>query len=166
MKRLAPAGDAPEGTPPNTRSYPLRVSITEIVYLSIKITLLGPTRPKNGFRRVFRWQSAHLSDDVLTKPRWHQGPDADRMLVRTTRGSCRRGRRRCRERGGCLMGLYKEPLGGHRLCSRFSPLTRSSQRLFNAISPTLATNASPTLSVKTGRFLDPLIAVVAPGGGF
>jgi len=68
--------------------------------------------------------------------------------------------------GGCVSGLYKEPLGGHPLLLSILPI--------NAVEPTpfqrdLSDAHHKRLADvidKTGRFLDPIIAVVAPKGGF
>jgi ParB family transcriptional regulator, chromosome partitioning protein len=68
--------------------------------------------------------------------------------------------------GGCLVGSYKEPLGGHPVLVSILPI--------NAIEPTpfqrdLSDAHHKRLADvinKTGRFLDPVIAVPAPGGGF
>lgn len=68
--------------------------------------------------------------------------------------------------GGCVVGQYKDPLAGHPLLLSILPI--------NAIEPTpfqrdLSDAHHKRLADvinKTGRFLDPIIAVVAPGGGF
>jgi ParB family chromosome partitioning protein len=68
--------------------------------------------------------------------------------------------------GGCLVGSYKEPLAGHPVLLAVLPI--------NAIEPTpfqrdLSDAHHKRLADvinKTGRFLDPVIAVVAPQGGF
>jgi len=68
--------------------------------------------------------------------------------------------------GGCVVGLYKEPLGGHPVLLSILPI--------NAVEPTpfqrdLSDAHHKRLADvinKTGRFLDPIIAVVAPKGGF
>jgi hypothetical protein len=57
--------------------------------------------------------------------------------------------------GGCLVGLYKEPLGGHQTLLSILPIDKLSLRRFNAMSPTLTTNGSPTLSVRLGVFSIP-----------
>ena len=68
--------------------------------------------------------------------------------------------------GGYVVGVYKEPLGGHQMLLSILPI--------NAIEPTpfqrdLSDAHHKRLADvinKTGRFLDPIIAVVAPRGGF
>src|ERR1700688_3711786 len=68
--------------------------------------------------------------------------------------------------GGCLVGSYKEPLAGHPLLLSVLPIdavdpTPFRRDLSDAHHKTLA-----DVITKTGRFLDPIIAVVAPKGGF
>jgi ParB family transcriptional regulator, chromosome partitioning protein len=68
--------------------------------------------------------------------------------------------------GGYLVGSYKEPLGGHPVLLSILPI--------NAVEPTpfqrdLSDAHHKRLADvinKTGRFLDPIIAVIAPKGGF
>ena len=68
--------------------------------------------------------------------------------------------------GGCIVGSYKEPLGGHPVLLAILPI--------NAVEPTpfqrdLSDAHHKRLADvinKTGRFLDPIIAVVAPEKGF
>ncbi len=68
--------------------------------------------------------------------------------------------------GGCIVGSYKEPLGGHPVLLCILPI--------NAVEPTpfqrdLSDAHHKRLADvinKTGRFLDPIIAVVAPDIGF
>jgi ParB family transcriptional regulator, chromosome partitioning protein len=67
---------------------------------------------------------------------------------------------------GCVVGSYKEPLAGHPVLLAVLPI--------NAVEPTpfqrdLSDAHHKRLADvinKTGRFLDPIIAVVAPKGGF
>jgi ParB family transcriptional regulator, chromosome partitioning protein len=68
--------------------------------------------------------------------------------------------------GGCLVGSYKEPLGGHPVLISILPI--------DAVEPTpfqrdLSDSHHKRLADvidKTGRFLDPIIAVLAPRHGF
>src|SRR5579862_7496626 len=68
--------------------------------------------------------------------------------------------------GGCLVGSYKEPLAGHPVLLAVLPI--------NAVEPTpfqrdLSDAHHKRLADvinKTGRFLDPIIAVTAPNNGF
>src|SRR5580700_2945005 len=68
--------------------------------------------------------------------------------------------------GGCVVGSYKEPLGGHPILLSILPIdvvepTPFQRDLSDAHHKRLADVIN-----KTGRFLDPIIAVVAPKGGF
>ena len=68
--------------------------------------------------------------------------------------------------GGCVVASYKEPLGGHPILLAILPI--------DAIEPTpfqrdLSDSHHKRLADvinKTGRFLDPVIAIVAPKNGF
>ena len=68
--------------------------------------------------------------------------------------------------GGCAVGAYKEPLGGHPVLIAILPIdavepTPFQRDLSNAHHKRLADVIN-----KTGRFLDPIIAVLAPRNGF
>jgi len=68
--------------------------------------------------------------------------------------------------GGYVLGSYKEPLGGHAVLLSILPIdsvepTPFQRNLSDAHHKRLADVIN-----KTGRFLDPVIAVPAPGGGF
>jgi len=68
--------------------------------------------------------------------------------------------------GGFIVGSYKEPLGGHPVLLSVLPIyvvepTPFQRDLSDAHHKRLADVIN-----KTGRFLDPIIAVVAPQGGF
>jgi ParB family chromosome partitioning protein len=68
--------------------------------------------------------------------------------------------------GGCVVGLYREPLGGHPTLLSILPLETIEPTPFQRdLSDTHHKRLAEVIS-KTGRFLDPVIAVVAPGGGF
>src|ERR1700740_3751347 len=68
--------------------------------------------------------------------------------------------------GGCVVGSYKEPLAGHPVLLSVLPIdvvqpTPFQRDLSDAHHKRLADVIN-----KTGRFLDPIIAVAGPGGGF
>src|SRR6266568_2808209 len=68
--------------------------------------------------------------------------------------------------GGCVVGLYKEPLGGHQTLLSILPIDKVEPTPFQRdLSDAHHKRLADVIS-KTGRFLDPVIAVVAPGGGF
>ena len=68
--------------------------------------------------------------------------------------------------GGCVVGSYKEPLGGHSVLVSILPIGAIEPTPFQRdLSDTHHKRLADVIS-KTGYFLDPLIAVLAPGGGF
>jgi ParB family transcriptional regulator, chromosome partitioning protein len=68
--------------------------------------------------------------------------------------------------GGCVVGSYKEPLGGHPVLLSVLPIDAVEPTPFQRdLSDAHHKRLADVIS-KTGRFLDPIIAVVAPGEGF
>jgi ParB family chromosome partitioning protein len=68
--------------------------------------------------------------------------------------------------GGCVVGLYKEPLGGHPTLLSILPIDKIEPTPFQRdLSDAHHKRLADVIS-KTGRFLDPVIAVVAPEGDF
>src|SRR6516164_9453196 len=68
--------------------------------------------------------------------------------------------------GGCIVGSYKEPLGGHPLLLSVLPIGAIEPTPFQRdLSDTHHKRLADVIN-KTGRFLDPIIAVTAPGEGF
>src|SRR6202162_2739162 len=68
--------------------------------------------------------------------------------------------------GGCVVGIYKEPLGGHQTLLSILPIDKIEPTpVQRDLSDTHHKRLADVIS-KTGYFLDPLIAVLAPGGGF
>src|SRR5437762_9570493 len=68
--------------------------------------------------------------------------------------------------GGCVVGVYKEPLGGHHLLLAILPIEAIEPTPFQRdLSDTHHKRLADVIN-KTGRFLDPVIAVVAPKDGF
>lgn len=68
--------------------------------------------------------------------------------------------------GGCLVGSYKEPLGGHPALLAVLPIDAVEPTPFQRdLSDTHHKRLADVIN-KIGRFLDPIIAVVAPQGGF
>lgn len=67
---------------------------------------------------------------------------------------------------GCIVGLYKEPLAGHTILLSILPIDSVEPTPFQRdLSDTHHKRLADVIN-KTGRFLDPVIAVLAPGGGF
>lgn len=68
--------------------------------------------------------------------------------------------------GGCLIGSYKEPLGGHSVLLAVLPIAAIEPTPFQRdLSDTHHKRLADVIN-KTGRFLDPVIAIVAPKDGF
>ena len=71
-----------------------------------------------------------------------------------------------RTAGGCIVGSYKEPLGGHATLLAILPIDAIEPTPFQRdLSDTHHKRLADVIN-KTGRFLDPVIAIVAPKGGF
>jgi ParB family transcriptional regulator, chromosome partitioning protein len=68
--------------------------------------------------------------------------------------------------GGCVVGLYKEPLDGHQTLLSILPIDRIGPTPFQRDLSDAHHKRLADVINKTGRFLDPVIAVEAPGGGF
>src|SRR5258707_4745613 len=68
--------------------------------------------------------------------------------------------------GGCVVGAYKEPLGGQPLVVSVLPIGAVEPTPFQRdLSDTHHKRLADVIN-KTGRFLDPIIAVTAPNNGF
>ena len=68
--------------------------------------------------------------------------------------------------GGCVIGSYKEPLGGHPVLLAVLPISAIEPTPFQRdLSDTHHKRLADVIN-KTGRFLDPVIAIVAPKDGF
>jgi ParB family chromosome partitioning protein len=68
--------------------------------------------------------------------------------------------------GGCIVGSYKDPLGGHSLLVSILPIDAIEPTPFQRdLSDTHHKRLADVIN-KTGRFLDPIIAVTAPNHGF
>ena len=68
--------------------------------------------------------------------------------------------------GGCVVGLYREPLGGHPTLLAILPIDKIEPTPFQRdLSDAHHKRLADVIS-KTGHFLDPVIAVVAPAGVF
>jgi len=68
--------------------------------------------------------------------------------------------------GGCVVGQYKEPLAGHPVIISILPIDTIEPTPFQRDLSDAHHKRLADVIHKTGRFLDPIIAVVAPGGGF
>jgi ParB family chromosome partitioning protein len=68
--------------------------------------------------------------------------------------------------GGCVVGSYKEPLGGHPLLLAVLPIDAIEPTPFQRDLSDAHHKRLADVINKIGRFLDPVIAIVAPKGGF
>jgi len=68
--------------------------------------------------------------------------------------------------GGCVVGSYKEPLGGHPLLLAVLPIDAIEPTPFQRDLSDAHHKRLADVINKTGRFLDPVIAIVAPKNGF
>jgi len=68
--------------------------------------------------------------------------------------------------GGCLIGSYKDPLGGHPVLLSILPIDAVEPTPFQRDLSDAHHKRLADVINKTGRFLDPIIAVVAPERGF
>lgn len=68
--------------------------------------------------------------------------------------------------GGCVVGSYKEPLGGHPVLIAILPIDSVEPTPFQRDLSDAHHKRLADVINKTGRFLDPIITVTAPRGGF
>jgi ParB family chromosome partitioning protein len=68
--------------------------------------------------------------------------------------------------GGCIVGSYKEPLAGHPILLSVLPIDAVEHTPFQRDLSDAHHKRLADVINKTGRFLDPIITVLAPKGGF
>src|SRR5579859_4014255 len=68
--------------------------------------------------------------------------------------------------GGCILGTYRDPLGGHALAFAVLPIDAIQPTPFQRDLSDTHHKRLANVIQKTGRFLDPVIAVPAPSDGF
>ncbi len=74
--------------------------------------------------------------------------------------------RRVEEEGGCVIAAYRDPLAGHALLLSVLPIDRIQPTPFQRDLSDAHHKRLAEVIEKIGRFLDPVIAVPAPDGGF
>src|SRR5258708_12431724 len=95
-----------------------------------------------------------------------KGLDPAECKLEQSEGSAAEAAEAVEEAGGCVVGLYKEPLGGHQTLLAILPIDKVEATPFQRdLSDAHHKRLADVIS-KTGLFLDPVITVVAPGGGF
>ena len=67
--------------------------------------------------------------------------------------------------GGCVVGSYKDPLGGHAVLVSILPIDAVEPTPFQRDLSDAHHKRLADVINRTGRFLDPIIAVTAPNGG-
>ncbi len=68
--------------------------------------------------------------------------------------------------GGAVVGCYNDPLGGHPLVLGVLPIGKVEPTPFQRDLSEAHHKRLADVIAKTGRFLDPIVAVTAPGAGF
>jgi ParB family chromosome partitioning protein len=68
--------------------------------------------------------------------------------------------------GGALIGAYKDPLGGHPLVLAVLPIGQVEPTPFQRDLSDAHHKRLATVIAKTERFLDPIVTITAPDGGF
>src|SRR5690348_621556 len=95
-----------------------------------------------------------------------KGLDPAQCRLEQSEGSAAEATRAVEKAGGCVVGLYKDPLGGHQTLLSILPIDAVEPTPFQRdLSDAHHKRLADVIS-KTGRFLDPIIVVTAPGGGF
>ena len=93
-----------------------------------------------------------------------KGLDPAQCRLEQSEGSAAEATRAVEKAGGCVVGLYKDPLGGHQTLLSILPIDKVEPTPFQRdLSDAHHKRLADVIS-KTGRFLDPVIAVVAPDG--
>src|ERR1700681_4715218 len=95
-----------------------------------------------------------------------KGLDPTQCRLEQPEGSAAEAVEAVEKAGGCVAGRYKEPLGGHPTLLSILPIDKIEPTPFQRDLSDAHHKRLADVINKTGRFLDPIIAVVAPGGGF
>src|ERR1700732_2342805 len=95
-----------------------------------------------------------------------KGLEPTQCRLEQSEGSAAEAAEAVEKAGGCVVGQYKEPLGGHPTLLSILPIDKIEPTPFQRDLSDAHHKRLADVINKTGRFLDPIIAVVAPGGGF
>jgi ParB family chromosome partitioning protein len=95
-----------------------------------------------------------------------KGLDATQCRLEQPEGPAAEAAEAVETAGGCVVGQYKEPLGGHPTLLSILPIDKIEPTPFQRDLSDAHHKRLADVIDKTGRFLDPIIAVVAPGSGF
>src|SRR5215468_9080055 len=95
-----------------------------------------------------------------------KGLDPAQCRLEQSEGSAAEAAEAVEKAGGCVVGQYKEPLGGHPTLVSILPIDKIDPTPFQRdLSDTHHKRLADVINM-TGYFLDPLIAVLAPESGF
>src|SRR5215472_1657224 len=95
-----------------------------------------------------------------------KGLDPAQCRLEQSEGSAADAAEAVERAGGCVVGQYKEPLGGHPTLVSILPIDKIDPTPFQRdLSDTHHKRLTDVINM-TGSFLDPLIAVLAPESGF
>src|SRR4249920_2387153 len=95
-----------------------------------------------------------------------KGLDPTQCRLEQPEGSAAEAAEAVEKAGGCVVGLYKEPLGGHQTLLSILPIDKIEPTPFQRDLSDAHHKRLADVINKTGRFLDPIITVVAPDKGF
>ncbi len=109
-------------------------------------------RPRRKPARKAKADSAGLVPAEATRA--EKSPELDALLARIE------------AEGGAAVGAYRDPLGGHALALAILPIGKVEPTPFQRDLSDAHHKRLADVIAKTGRFLDPIIAVTAPKGGF
>ncbi len=87
-------------------------------------------------------------------------------LLQEPAGSAAEAAQAIEKAGGCVVGLYKDPLAGQPILLAILPIDAIEPTPFQRDLSDAHHKRLADVINKTGRFLDPVIAIVAPKGGF
>ena len=93
-----------------------------------------------------------------------KGLTAGECRLESLEGAARRAAEVVEKSGGCVVGMYKEPLGGHPVMLSILPIDGIEPTPFQRDLSDAHHKRLADVIKRTGRFLDPVIAVVAPEG--
>jgi ParB family chromosome partitioning protein len=94
------------------------------------------------------------------------GLDARECVPAEVPGEARAVAERIEKEGGTVVGGYRDPFGGHPLVLAVLPIGRVEPTPFQRDLSETHHKRLADVVTKTGRFLDPIVAVTAPGEGF
>src|SRR5438067_13876235 len=94
-----------------------------------------------------------------------KGLDPAQCRLEQSEGSAADAAEAVEKAGGCVVGQYKEPLGGHPTVVSILPIDKIEPTPFHRDLSDTHHKRLVDVIIKTGYFLDPLISVLAPGDG-